>query len=57
MLISSEQIGEITSEKCEYEIVEHLTRSRDGYFSDPLSENFEYWEFNFQPEVEKFQLV
>ena len=31
--------------------------SRDGYFSDPLSENFEYWEFNFQPEVEKFQLV
>ena len=27
MLISSEQIGEITSEKCEYEIVEHLTRS------------------------------
>ena len=31
--------------------------SRDGYFSDPLSENFEYWEFNFQPEVEKFQLI
>ena len=27
MLISSEQIGEITSEKCEYEIVENLTRS------------------------------
>ena len=31
--------------------------SRDGYFSDPLSDNFEYWDFNFQPEVEKFQLV
>ena len=31
--------------------------SRDGYFSDPLCENFEYWNFNFQPEVEKFQLV
>ena len=31
--------------------------SRDGYFSNPLSENFKYWEFNFQPEVEKFQLV
>ena len=27
MLISSEQIGEITPEKCEYEIVEHLSRS------------------------------
>ena len=27
MLISSEQIGEITPEKCEYEIVENLTRS------------------------------
>ena len=23
--------------------------SRDGYFSDPLCENFEYWNFNFQP--------
>ena len=31
--------------------------SRDGYFSDPLCENFKYWNFNFQPEVEKFQLV
>ena len=31
--------------------------SRDGYFSDPLCENFEYWNFNFQPEVEKFQLI
>ena len=31
--------------------------SRDGYFSDPLCENFKYWNFNFQPEVEKFQLI
>ena len=31
--------------------------SRDGWFSDPLCENFEDWDFNFQPEVEKFQLV
>ena len=31
--------------------------SRVGYFSDPLCENFEYWNFNFQPEVEKFQLI
>ena len=31
--------------------------SRDGYFSDPLCENFEYWNLNFQPEVEKFQLI
>lgn len=31
--------------------------SRDGWFSNPLSENFEDWDFNFQPEVEKFQLV
>ena len=30
---------------------------RDGYFSDPLCENFKYWNFNFQPEVEKFQLI
>ena len=31
--------------------------SRDGWFSDPLCESFEDWDFNFQPEVEKFQLV
>ena len=31
--------------------------SRDGWFSNPLSESFEDWDFNFQPEVEKFQLV
>ena len=31
--------------------------SRDGYFSDPLCENFKYWNFNFQSEVEKFQLI
>ena len=31
--------------------------SRDGYYSDPLCENFKYWNFNFQPEVEKFQLI
>ena len=30
---------------------------RDGYFSDPLCENFKYWNFNFQSEVEKFQLI
>ena len=35
----------------------HTNYSRDGYFSDPLCENFKYWNFNFQPEVEKFQLV
>ena len=28
--------------------------SRDGWFSDPLCENFEYWNFNFQPEVKNF---
>ena len=31
--------------------------SRDGWFSDPLCKSFEDWDFNFQPEVEKFQLV
>lgn len=31
--------------------------SRDGWFSNPLCESFEDWDFNFQPEVEKFQLV
>ena len=35
----------------------HTNYSRDGYFSDPLCENFKYWNFNFQPEVEKFQLI
>lgn len=36
----------------------HMTdHSRDGYFSEPLSDNFKYWGFNFQPEVEKFKLV
>ena len=31
--------------------------SRDGWFSDPLCKSFEDWDFNFQPEVEKFQLA